>query len=50
MLVKQYNNPIIRGMRPDPSIVRVGKFYYMVNSTFEYYPGITLARSTDLLN
>jgi Beta-xylosidase len=37
-------------MRPDPSIVRVGKFYYMVNSTFEYYPGITLARSTDLLN
>ncbi|GEO57120.1 glycoside hydrolase family 43 protein [Companilactobacillus bobalius] len=50
MLVKQYNNPIIRGMRPDPSIVHVGKYYYMVNSTFEYYPGITLARSIDLLN
>ncbi|GEO46211.1 glycoside hydrolase family 43 protein [Companilactobacillus kimchii] len=46
----QYKNPILRGMRPDPSIVHVGKYYYMVNSTFEYYPGITLARSTDLLN
>ncbi|GAB5055716.1 glycoside hydrolase family 43 protein [Companilactobacillus alimentarius] len=46
----QYKNPILRGMRPDPSIVRVDKYYYMVNSTFEYYPGITLARSTDLLN
>jgi len=50
MLVKQYSNPILRGMHPDPSIVRVDKTYYMVNSTFEYYPGITLSKSTDLLN
>lgn len=37
-------------MYPDPSIVRVGDTYYMVNSTFEYYPGIALSRSLDLLN
>ncbi|WP_119317703.1 glycoside hydrolase family 43 protein [Companilactobacillus formosensis] len=48
--MKSYTNPILRGMRPDPSIVRVGNYYYIVNSTFEYYPGITLARSSDLMN
>lgn len=46
----QYQNPIRRGMYPDPSIVRVDDTYYMVNSTFEYYPGIALAKSRDLLN
>lgn len=40
MTIIQYQNPILRGMYPDPSIVRVGDIYYMVNSTFEYYPGI----------
>ncbi|WP_342772224.1 glycoside hydrolase family 43 protein [Companilactobacillus suantsaicola] len=48
--MKNYTNPILRGMRPDPSIVRVENYYYIVNSTFEYYPGITLARSSDLMN
>ena len=37
-------------MYPDPSIVLVKDTYYMVNSTFEYYPGIALSKSTDLLN
>lgn len=50
MTITQYQNPILRGMYPDPSIVRVGDTYYMVNSTFEYYPGIALSRSLDLLN
>ncbi|VDG22508.1 glycoside hydrolase family 43 protein [Lactiplantibacillus mudanjiangensis] len=49
-MVTTYQNPVVRGMSPDPSIVRVGSTYYMVNSTFEYYPGIALLRSTDLLN
>jgi len=49
-MVTTYQNPIVRGMSPDPSIVRVGETYYMVNSTFEYYPGIALLRSKDLLN
>ncbi|MDQ0223216.1 glycoside hydrolase family 43 protein [Streptococcus moroccensis] len=50
MTVTHYQNPILRGMYPDPSIVRVGETYYMVNSTFEYFPGIALSTSTDLLN
>lgn len=48
-MTTKYQNPIRRGMYPDPSIVRVNDTYYMVNSTFEYYPGIALAKSTDLL-
>ncbi|MFS5861456.1 family 43 glycosylhydrolase [Streptococcus agalactiae] len=50
MVVTSYKNPILRGMYPDPSIVRVGDTFYMVNSTFEYYPGIALSKSKDLLN
>ncbi|MDT2397263.1 family 43 glycosylhydrolase [Enterococcus avium] len=49
-MVETYQNPILRGMYPDPSIVLVKDTYYMVNSTFEYYPGIALSKSTDLLN
>lgn len=49
-MIKSYQNPIIRGMHPDPSIVRVGNIYYLANSTFEYYPGVTVMRSNDLLN
>ncbi|MFC6169287.1 glycoside hydrolase family 43 protein [Loigolactobacillus jiayinensis] len=49
-MMTTYTNPILRGMRPDPSIVRVADTYYLVNSTFEYYPGISLSKSTDLLN
>lgn len=50
MSVTSYQNPILRGMYPDPSIVRVDDTFYMVNSTFEYYPGIALSKSKDLLN
>ena len=46
----QYTNPIRHGMYPDPSIVRVGEYYYLANSTFEYYPGIAISRSKDLVN
>lgn len=49
-MVKAYKNPIIRGMHPDPSIVRVNDTYYLANSTFEYYPGVTVMTSKDLLN
>ena len=49
-MINQYQNPIIRGMHPDPSVVRVGDHYYLANSTFEYYPGITVMVSDDLLN
>lgn len=34
-----YENPIIPGFYPDPSICRVGEDYYLVNSSFEFFPG-----------
>lgn len=46
----QYLNPILPGCYPDPSICRVGKDYYLVNSTFGYYPGVPIWHSTDLVN
>lgn len=45
-----YHNPIIPGFYPDPSIVRVGEDYYLVNSSFEYFPGVPIFHSRDLVN
>lgn len=45
-----YQNPIVRGMYPDPSICRAGDKYYMVCSTFQYFPGVPLFESTDMIN
>ena len=46
----EYLNPIIAGFHPDPSICRVGDDYYLVNSAFNYFPGIPIWHSTDLVN
>lgn len=46
----RYNNPIISGMNPDPSVCRVGNDFYLVTSTFEYFPGLPLYHSTDLVH
>ncbi len=46
----QYRNPIIPGFYPDPSICRVGDTYYMVCSSFQFFPGVPLFESKDLLN
>ncbi|MRS62860.1 family 43 glycosylhydrolase [Larkinella terrae] len=43
-------NPILTGFYPDPSIVKVGADYYLVNSTFSYFPGIPVFHSQDLKN
>lgn len=43
-------NPILSGYHPDPSIVRVGDDYYIVNSTFEWFPGMPIHHSKDLVN
>ena len=43
-------NPIMTGFYPDPSIVKVGTDYYLVNSTFSYFPGIPVMHSKDLKN
>lgn len=46
----EYVNPVIPGFFPDPSVVKVGDTYYCVNSTFEYFPGIIISQSKDLIN
>lgn len=43
-------NPIIPGFHPDPSICRAGKYYYLAVSTFEWYPGVQILKSEDLVN
>jgi len=45
-----YKNPIIPGFHPDPSICRVGDDYYLVTSSFEFFPGVPLFHSKDLIN
>src|SRR5579883_3256134 len=46
----KYTNPIIPGCHPDPSICRVGDEYYLVNSSFEYAPGVPIFQSRDLVH
>ena len=46
----QYQNPIIPGYNPDPSICRVGEDFYIVNSTFEFFPGVPIYHSRNLAN
>lgn len=48
--MKAIQNPIIRGFNPDPSILRVGDDYYIVTSTFEWFPGYQIHHSRDLRN
>lgn len=45
-----YKNPVIRGFNPDPSICRVNDDYYLVTSSFEYFPGLPIYHSKDLVN
>ncbi|WP_407827644.1 glycoside hydrolase family 43 protein [Sphingomonas sp.] len=46
----EYGNPILQGFYPDPSMIRVGDDYYLVNSTFAWFPGIPVFHSRDLVN
>ena len=46
----KYNNPILPGFHPDPSICRVGNDYYLVTSSFEYFPSIPVFHSKDLIH
>jgi xylan 1,4-beta-xylosidase len=45
-----YTNPVLPGFFPDPSIVRVGDDYYVINSTFQYFPAIVISHSKDLVH
>lgn len=48
--MRTFRNPVIPGFYPDPSICRVGEDYYLVNSSFEYFPGLPVHHSRDLVN
>ena len=45
-----FRNPILSGCYPDPSICRAGDDYYLVTSTFEYFPGLPIFHSRDLVH
>src|SRR3954462_12972824 len=45
-----FDNPVISGMASDPSVVRVGEDFYLVTSTFEYFPGVPVYHSRDLVH
>lgn len=46
----KYQNPVIPGFYPDPSVCRVGDDYYLVNSSFAYFPGVPIWHSKDLVH
>ncbi len=45
-----YRNPVISGFHPDPSLCRVGADFYLVTSSFEYFPGVPIFQSRDLVH
>ena len=47
---KTYKNPVLPGFHPDPSVCRVGSDFYLVTSSFEYFPGIPIFHSRDLVH
>lgn len=46
----KYNNPVIKGFYPDPSVCKVEDTYYLVCSSFQYFPGVPIFESKDLIN
>jgi xylan 1,4-beta-xylosidase len=50
MTKTKIQNPILRGFNPDPSIIRVEDDYYIATSTFEWFPGVQIHHSKDLVN
>lgn len=48
--MNMFLNPILPGFYPDPSICRVGEDFYLVTSSFEYFPGIPIFHSNDLVH
>ena len=50
LYAQTFTNPVLPGGYPDPSICKVGDDFYMANSSFEYFPGIPIHKSKDLVN
>ena len=49
-MTKMIQNPVLKGFNPDPSICRVGEDYYIATSTFEWFPGVQIHHSKDMVN
>lgn len=47
---QEYRNPILQGFHPDPAITQVGRDYYLVTSSFAYFPGLPIFHSRDLVS
>jgi len=47
---RTFRNPILPGFYPDPSLCRVGRDFYLVTSSFEYFPGVPIFHSRDLVH
>lgn len=47
---QDYRNPVLPGFHADPSVCRAGDDFYLVNSTFQYFPGVPVFHSKDLVN
>lgn len=50
ILAQGYRNPVLPGFHADPSVCRAGDDFYLVNSTFQYFPGVPVFHSKDLIN
>ena len=48
--VTGFRNPVLPGFHADPSVCRAGDDFYLVNSTFQYYPGVPVFHSKDLIH
>lgn len=48
--MRTFRNPLLPGFYPDPSAIRVGEDYYLVTSSFEFFPGVPIFHSKDLVN
>ena len=46
----RYRNPVLPGFHPDPSVCRVGSDFYLLTSSFEYFPGVPIFHSRDLVH
>ncbi|BCN31085.1 glycoside hydrolase family 43 protein [Anaeromicropila herbilytica] len=46
----KYNNPVLKGFYPDPSVCKVKDTFYLVCSSFQYFPGVPIFESKDLIN
>ncbi len=50
ILAQGYRNPVLSGFHADPSVCTNGKDFYLVNSTFQYFPGVPVFHSKDLIH